>query len=197
MSTTRPIHVDPEDLDAIELEPYPKYLPPRPTKISRLRKVWRQQPFRIATIIFCFVVAIVGSVGAGMFVAKVIQLNLPREKLEQACASPSLATVQVTHTITVASHVEVPVQNMQYTVTLLQTVTTLPRQTSIVIITRTESPSAPPTLDPLQLADKPPPEEKKQAIEPREFDADWGYTGRRSPSPAPTTTSVGLLTGFL
>ena len=109
-----------DEMEDIELEHFPKHLPLRPQKRSRVLVLLKRQPIRIALTILCFLATFAGALLGAMYVGKILQKSYFEK--HPLAAAKGVTTVMVTHTDVQTMRFDMPVLQPQSVVVVTQTV---------------------------------------------------------------------------
>jgi len=109
-----------DEMEDIELEHFPKHLPLRPQKRSRVLVLLKRQPIRIALL--CFLATLAGALLGAMYVEKILQKSYFEKHPSAAEVTKGVTTVMVTHTDVKTMRFDMPVLQPQSVVVVTQTV---------------------------------------------------------------------------
>lgn len=143
---TSPHLPDPQDFDdvnIIQVEKFPECLPVRPgAKKQYLGTLIRNNKFRIAVGLFCFLSMMTGAVGGAIFLSRTLQrINQGEAALSAASSSlpPNTApiplkstmtqTMMATQTSVITGHITIPVSQLQSTIYAIATAPAGPKVT--------------------------------------------------------------------
>lgn len=117
MTTPQPPHLSVQAFEEIELTPFPRHLPLRPSKPSILRTQWRKTSVRITAAIIISLIVIISAGVAAFSVGKSIQRSHHAKHPDPTMVvTPSaVTTVQVTQTSVASTTSEMLVSSWQST----------------------------------------------------------------------------------